>query len=233
MKRKSTTRRGRRTRRRTTAKRGASRFTRKVRAVIARTAEVKSTRVTATESNIDATLAQLYRGYFTGVQNSLVAGAINARIGNEIYTKRQTYNWVFKTSVAVALALRVVLFKPKQPGNNPGATLVNFYQGDLEAENSLGTIADVTRDLARQQWTILRDRVYRISPRGEVGSFVHKKWGVRGQGKSRFGEDSDAYPLNKDVYIAFIARRADNDPTTAGETLGEITCTSIHWYTDM
>lgn len=233
MKRKTTTRRGRRTRRRTTAKRGASRFTRKVRAVIARQAETKSSRETTTELLIDASLAQLFRGYETGIQNSLIAGALNARIGNEVYTKRQTYNWVFKTSVAVAVALRVVLFKPKTPGNSPGSTLVNFYQGDAESENALGTLADITRDLARQTFTILRDRVYRISPRGEVGSFVHKKWGVRGQGKSRFNEDSDVYPVNKDVYIAFIARRADNDPTTAGETLGEVTCTSIHWYTDM
>jgi len=73
----------------------------------------------------------------------------------------------------------------------------------------------------------------RIAPRGEMGSFIHKKWGVRGQGKSRFGEDSDVYPLNKDVYIAFIVRRADNDATGVGEILGEVTCTQIHWYTDM
>jgi len=110
---------------------------------------------------------------------------------------------------------------------------LTFFQGDLESDNSLSNLADITRDLARQQWTILRDRVYRIAPRGEMGSFIHKKWGVRGQGKSRFGEDSDVYPLNKDVYIAFIVRRADNDATGVGEILGEVTCTQIHWYTDM
>jgi len=37
----------------------------------------------------------------------------------------------------------------------------------------------------------------------------------------------------KDVYIAFIVRRADNDATGVGEILGEVTCTQIHWYTDM
>jgi len=208
-------------------------FTKKVRAVIARQAETKSVRSTVVEQEITPAFNLLVRGYLTGVQNSLQAGAINARIGNEVYTKRQTFNWVFKTSVAVALALRVVLFKPKTPGTSPGGTLANFFQGDLESDNSLSNLADITRDLARQQWTILRDRVYRIAPRGEMGSFIHKKWGVRGQGKSRFGEDSDVYPLNKDVYIAFIVRRADNDATTVGEILGEVTCTQIHWYTDM
>jgi len=52
-------------------------------------------------------------------------------------------------------------------------------------------------------------------------------------GQESFGEDGDVYPLNKDVYIAFIVRRADNDATTVGEILGEVTCTQIHWYTDM
>jgi len=219
--------------RRVKAKRGPNMFTKKVRAVIARQAETKSVRSTVVEQEITPAFNLLVRGYLTGVQNSLQAGAINARIGNEVYTKRQTFNWVFKTSVAVALALRVVLFKPKTPGTSPGGTLANFFQGDLESDNSLSNLADITRDLARQQWTILRDRVYRIAPRGEMGSFIHKKWGVRGQGKSRFGEDSDVYPLNKDVYIAFIVRRADNDATGVGEILGEVTCTQIHWYTDM
>lgn len=231
MKRKVTTR--RRRIRRTKPKRGASTFTKKVRAVIARQAETKSVRNTFTETEVISNVAPIVRGYLTGVQSIITAaGAINARIGNEVYTKRQTFNWVFKTSVSVALAVRVVLFKPKTPGNSPGATLVNFFQGDVESDNALGTLADITRDLAREQFTILRDRTYRVSPRGEVGSFLHKKWGVRGQGKARFGEDTDVYPLNKDVYIVWIVRRADNDQVTS-EVFGELTCTSIHWYTDM
>jgi len=28
----------------------------------------------------------------------------------------------------------------------------NFFQGDLEADNSLSNLADITRDLARQQY---------------------------------------------------------------------------------
>jgi len=106
--------------RRVKAKRGPNMFTKKVRAVIARQAETKSVRSTVVEQEITPAFNLLVRGYLTGVQNSLQAGAINARIGNEVYTKRQTFNWVFKTSVAVALALRVVLFKPKTPGTSPG-----------------------------------------------------------------------------------------------------------------
>jgi len=88
----------------------------------------KSVRSTVVEQEITPAFNLLVRGYLTGVQNSLQAGAINARIGNEVYTKRQTFNWVFKTSVAVALALRVVLFKPKTPGTSPGGTLANFFR---------------------------------------------------------------------------------------------------------
>jgi len=44
------------------------------------------------EQEITPSLNLLVRGYLTGIQNSLQAGAINARIGNEVYTKRQTFN---------------------------------------------------------------------------------------------------------------------------------------------
>jgi len=90
--------------RRVKAKRGPNMFTKKVRAVIARQAETKSV-VQFLEQEITPSLNLLVRGYLTGIQNSLQAGAINARIGNEVYTKRQTFNWVFKTSVAVAFGI--------------------------------------------------------------------------------------------------------------------------------
>lgn len=227
MKRKSGNRR-RRTRR---PRRGAGTFTKKVRAVIARQAEIKSRRATTLEEVLTTSSSLVIRGYETGVQNSLTAGAINARIGNEVYTKRMSFRWIFKTTNTTAIALRVVLFKAKTVGNSPGAVLANFYQGDLEADGADGNLRDITRELSKENYTILRDKVYRISPRGEMGSFVYHNWFVRGQGKTKFSEDSDNYPTNKDVYIAFIPRRADNDP--AADNAGEVTCTTIHNYTDM
>jgi len=55
-------------------------FTKKVRAVIARQAETKSVRSSILEQEITPSLNLLVRGYLTGIQNSLQAGAINARI---------------------------------------------------------------------------------------------------------------------------------------------------------
>jgi len=67
--------------------------------------KTKSVRSSILEQEITPSLNLLVRGYLTGIQNSLQAGAINARIGNEVYTKRVKHSTGFSKHLLLLLCI--------------------------------------------------------------------------------------------------------------------------------
>lgn len=210
-------------------KQGAS-FSRRVRGVMSRQLETKVLRETIEESVIVDNLALTVRAFVTGVQTITTAGAINTRIGNEVYTKSMHFNWVVKNTSGVALLLRALIVRPKSTTETFSSTLVNFFQGLTEAENALGTILDITNEISKANVTVITDRTYTLSPVGTDYSVLHKKFYVPGRGKCVFSEDESTNPKNKNAYLVLIPRRADNDGTIGN--ICEMTVTSVHRYTD-
>lgn len=205
-------------------------FQKKVRTALSGMAETKIYRTQTIEGLLAQSTAGTYPGFTTGASANL--SAINSRIGNEVYTKGNYWNWAIKNTYPVSIYVRVLLVRPKDVAQAVASGLVDFYQGETAAENATGDLSDITRDVARQNFTVLRDRTYTMTAAGGDRALLHHRWRESAKGKLNFGEPSDLYPSNRASYLVIIPRRGDNDGT-AGDALIEASVTTSHKYTDM
>lgn len=200
---------------------------RTVRSVVNRLSETKHRIQYVTERTLGSLLAyndfnQRFMALEEGVQGF-------QRVGLRVQSRGIKIRLAFSNPLPLAVFIRVLIVRIRSPGLLSFANGTEMWKTDGASVPIFNTIQDITAMPATEYYTVILDKIVKLSPIGQDNPFAVRNFFIPAPGPLIYGLETPAYPTNKDIYMKVLARTAENDNYADGV---EMTLYTDHAFKD-